>query len=95
MTGHFLFDGPIFAHFRDDYRFITTMRDPVERMISHYTEELRNRYLTESFDAYLETNGAWRHATAQLRYFAGLPHVDPGDVEPALAAAKENLRALT
>ena len=93
VTGHFLFDEPIFAHFRDRYRFITTMREPVERMISHYTEELRNRYLTESFDAYLETNVAWRHATAQLRYFAGLPHVDRDDVALALAAAKSNLRA--
>jgi hypothetical protein len=95
VTGHFLFDGPIFAHYRDRYRFITTMRDPVERVISHYTEELRNRYLTESFDAYLDTNVAWRHATAQLRYFAGMPQVVPADVETAMARAKENLRAFS
>jgi hypothetical protein len=91
VTGHFLFDGPIFAHFHDRYRFVTTMRHPVERMISHYTEDLRNRYLVERFDTYLETNVAWRHATAHLRYLAGMPQVDHADVASALATAKRNL----
>lgn len=95
VTGHFLFDQPIFAHFRDRYRFVTTMRHPVERMISHYTEELRNRYLVESFDAYLETKVAWRHATAHLRYFAGMPEVGHADVRVALATAKANLEAFS
>jgi hypothetical protein len=91
VAGHFLFDRDAFAHFRDRYRFISVLRDPVERMISHYGEERRGNYLDLPFHAYLETNLAWRHATTALRYFSGMAEVAPTQLDHALDLAKANL----
>jgi hypothetical protein len=92
VAGHFLFDRDAFTHFGDRYRFISVLRDPVARMISHYNEERRSNYLDLPFDAYLETNLAWRHATMALRYFSGMAQVGPTELDQALALAKANLR---
>jgi hypothetical protein len=92
VAGHFLFERDAFANFGDRYRFISVLRDPVERMISHYNEERRTNYVDLPFDAYLETNLAWRHATMALRYFSGMAHIEPTQLHRALALAKSNLR---
>lgn len=92
VAGHFLFDRDAFANFGDRYRFISVLRDPVERMVSHYNEERRGNYLDLPFVAYLETNLAWRHATTALRYFSGMAHIEPTHLDHALALAKANLR---
>jgi hypothetical protein len=93
VAGHFLFDAPLFERFRERYRLTSIMRDPVERLISHYNQDRRSNYLTDSFEDYLGTRLAWRHATLQLRYFAGIAQIEEGDVEDALATAKRNLEA--
>jgi hypothetical protein len=95
VAGHFLFDPDTFAHFGDRYRFISVLRDPVERMISHYHEERRSNYFGLPFEAYLETSLAWRHATTALRYFSGMAEVAPTQLEHALEQAKANLRCFS
>jgi hypothetical protein len=71
VGGHFLFDPTSYQSFSDRYAWVTILREPVSRMVSHYREECRSGFVDLPLDAYLKTPMAEKHATMITRYLAG------------------------
>lgn len=94
VGGHFLFDPNIAALKPDTYKWITIVRDPVPRLISHYGEEVRSGLIPADVDTYLESDLARRHGTVLIRYFSGRPDAGmvPGREDEDLACACANAR---
>ena len=88
VGGHFLFDEQSYDVFNENYAWVTVMRDPVHRMISHYREEVRSGLIADDFELYLDGPIAQRHSTMLARYYSGWNN---GDLEVADLAS----RALT
>ena len=91
VSGHFLFDRDQFQKSADDFKWVTVVREPVARMISHYREEARSGFVQLPFADYLATDMAYQHATALTRYLGGVPHLSPEGLPNAVERATSNL----
>lgn len=91
VHGHMLFSRKADKHFGGRYKYVTMLRDPAARVISNYRAAKRAGYVTSEFGAYLETTIGRAHATHNLRYFSGRPHVAEADIPEALDEAKAAL----
>lgn len=92
VSGHFLYSDRAFRAFGDRYGFITVLRSPVSRMISHYGYIQATGELGGSFDDYLNSPLARRHGSEMTRYLCGTPDRREEELADALPLAKENLR---
>ncbi|MGQ9371777.1 hypothetical protein [Azospirillum sp. ST 5-10] len=92
IIGHCLFSPAVARFFGDAYRFVTVLRDPVQRVLSNYVDARSAGFVTEPFEEYLEGDVARRHATVNLRYFSGRSEIPWDAGEEALATAVDNLR---
>lgn len=92
LSGHFLYSDRAFRAFGDRYGFITVLRAPISRMISHYGYIQATGELKVSFEDYLGSALARRHGSEMTRYLAGTPDRSEDELADALAQAKENLR---
>ena len=92
VTGHFLYSDRAFRAFGDQYGFITVLRAPLSRMISHYGYIQATGELDVNFDDYLNSSLARRHGSEMTRYLCGTPDRSEDELTDALALAKENLR---
>jgi hypothetical protein len=91
VCGHFLFSERAHDAYNDRYRFVSVLRDPLERLVSNYADARLANYVDMPFDAYLESDVGWRHATVMLRYFANMPEIPRDGTGTALSAARSNL----
>ncbi len=92
IHGHFLFSERAYRHFGDRYRFVTILRDPIERTISNYRMAAGARMFVGSFDDFLVSAMGRRMALHNLRYFGGMANVAEGEESGALQVAASNLR---
>lgn len=71
VGGHFVFDEDAYQNYQDGYAWVTVLRDPVDRLISHYGEEKRSGFVSSSFEEYLATDMAKSHGAMLSRYLSG------------------------
>ena len=95
ISGHVRYNPAMHRFGADKYSFITLLRDPVQRFVSHYNYLQRqhpdpNR--PSALDAFLETDDAARIASQYLFYFARYEHNAPTNKQAAVQRAIDNLR---
>lgn len=96
IAGHVRFSRTAYDLFSKTYKFVTTLREPVSMMISHYfflprrsTEIFTN---IDDIDVYLESEEARQFGAVYPYYFnGGSAHDEPWS-DAAMSKAKENLR---
>lgn len=91
VHGHFLFSEVAWQRFGPSYRYVTILRDPVERTISNYRMDRRAGVFTGSFDEFLESPEGRRKALHQLRFMSGQSDVAESELPAAMAVARGNL----
>ncbi len=98
INGHVFYDDAFRHAFEDDYCFVSLLRQPVERLVSHY---LYNRYQARhrefpAFKDYLDTPRAKLVANLQVVFLAGCQYRDVTWQERTSAAMKhaENMSFL-
>ena len=91
IHGHVLYSEKADAHFGQKFRYVTLLRDPVERMISNYRMAVNAGVVPEGLDAYLDTPVARSHAQVYLRYLSGQTVVPDADIPAKLALAQSRL----
>jgi hypothetical protein len=95
ISGHLAFHRDICEAYRELYRFITVLRDPVQRFVSHY---IMNRYrgghleTRLSFEEYLESPVGLLTANMATDFLSGYADLP---LESRLEAARENLECFT
>lgn len=90
IYGHILFSEKAHKYFGDKYKYVTVLRDPVSRVISNYRSTTYENYYNGTFDEYLESDVARRHAQLNLRYFSGIAEIEHGKEDSALQVAMIN-----
>lgn len=91
IHGHVFWSERAEAHFGDSYRFVTLLRDPVERTVSNMRMAQRAGLVGDDLEAYLGSDVARRHARVFLRYLAGRNDIADGDLPEATALANRRL----
>jgi hypothetical protein len=98
VAAHVAFNTATHEAFRDRYAFVTLLRDPVERFISHYFWSHRREgayaSITDELEDFLETPRARMLGCTYARYFFGSPPGTDLRTSPDTQAAIENLRRL-
>ena len=96
IAGHVGFSDVAYGHFKDKYRFVTTLREPLGLMTSiYYYDFLRDdtRYHTKiSLEEYLETPRAAQFGRMYATFFSGVPVPDRLSDRELVERAKTNLR---
>lgn len=97
VAGHYQIDATLLEEFAENHTFMTVLRDPVKRWISHF---FFNRYkegdhyrIEKDLDEFLETDRAISYGELYVNYFTGKGDADAGigrDPE-IMGEAKENL----
>jgi len=100
VAGHYAIDGSVLEEFGDEYSFITTLRHPVDRWISHYLynkhrERSDPRYdIDDDIESFLETERGRGIGQIALAYFSDTGDLGPDERESdrVQQTARENLR---
>lgn len=96
VSAHVRFSNSAYNRFKDRYRFITLLREPVPRFISHYfwghDQPQAHARIEEDFEAFLGTARAKRLGATYVEYFCGLPKGADITGSEAIEAAKNNLK---
>lgn len=92
ISGHMRYDSDL--HARNDYAFVTMLRDPVERFVSHYYY-LQRRHpdpsRPDTLKGFLDTEDAARIASQYLFYFAGHSQNRAPNLSRAICVAQSAL----
>ena len=91
IHGHVLFSQKADTHFGSRYRYVTLLRDPVERMISNYRMAVNAGVVLEGLDTYLTSAIARSHAQVYLRYLSGQTVVSEDDMDKSIMQAQTQL----
>ncbi len=98
FSGHVRFSNIAFEIFSPEYRFITILREPVARFISHffwdYGRTDKYAYIEEGFAEFLETPRAKEFGATYSRFFCGLPKETDFSSDKAIDAAIHNLKRM-
>jgi hypothetical protein len=82
--------------FHDQYKFITTLREPVSRFISHYFwsygKQGAHGRIEEPIEEFIKTDRAKRFGATYSIYFSGLPATADFTSQEAVQAAIANLK---
>jgi hypothetical protein len=93
---HVPFSSVAHREFADRYKFITILREPVSRFISHYNWSSRrpgsHAYISEDFDTFLNTERASRLGAEYIEMFSDFPIGADLRAQEAISAAIANLR---
>lgn len=94
---HVPFSNIVHARFARDYKFITILREPVSRFVSHYFWSYQkpkdHARIEDDFEIFLGTDRARRLGASYVEYYSGAPMAaDLGD-RALIAQAVTNLRA--
>jgi hypothetical protein len=93
---HVRFSTAAYERFADRYKFITILREPVARFISHYNwshdKPGAHASIAEDFEAFLATERARRMGATYVEYYSGLSKDANIRSPAAIQAAIENLR---
>lgn len=94
---HVPFSRAAYREFHQTYKFITILREPVARFISHYNWSSgrpgSHGYIEESFDEFLTSERAWRMGAEYVEMFADLPTSADIRTSEAVNMAISNLAA--
>jgi hypothetical protein len=95
VSAHVPFSEAVFDRFHNEYNFITILREPVSRYISHYFFSYGRKAhagISESLPEFIETDRGAQHGAMFVYYFSGLePSHDMRSAE-AIERARNNLR---
>lgn len=91
IHGHVLFSERAHRHFGERYRYVTLLRDPLERTLSNFLGSTRDGLVGGDLDEYLGSEIFRTHGLSMLRYFSGTHPLEPADEEAALERAKRNM----
>lgn len=97
VEGHFEINATLLEEFGDRYTFITLLRHPVDRWISHYLYNVhlpRERYdINQSMEEFVETSRGRGIAQMYTAYLSGTGGMTPEtrDTEEVRQQARENL----
>jgi hypothetical protein len=98
VSAHVRFSHAAYDTFRDKYAFITILREPVQRFISHYFWSFQrpnaHGRIDEDFESFLETQRAKRLGASYVEYFCGLPKETDITTAEAVDSAIRNLRRM-
>jgi hypothetical protein len=94
IAGHVRFSNTAYENFNSNYRFITTLREPVSMLVSLFFYDLNSNdqrwKFGSSIEAFLETPRAAMFGSAYAHFFSGLPGADSQSPE-VIDRAKSNL----
>lgn len=95
VSGHVRFSPIAFKKFNHEYKFITTLREPVEMLISSYfydKSQTNQRWKAqERIESYLETSRANLFGAVYSHFFNGLNYNEDPRSRKSIDLAKENL----
>jgi len=93
---HVPFSTVAYREFRGRYKFVTILREPVSRFISHYNWSSRrpgsHGYIQEDFDTFLTSERASRMGAEYVEIFADFPNDADIRAPEAVSAAIQNLK---
>ena len=98
VSAHVAFSENAYRQFHDSYAFVTLLRDPVERFVSHYFHARRpDDYFSTnmSLEEFLDTPAAAHLGRRYVEYFAGPFHLPASDAASEIERAKNNLDKFT
>lgn len=91
IHGHVLFSDKAYETFKDEYKIVTVMRDPVKRALSNFRMNVTNNQIANDPDAWLDGVQGVNHASVNLRYLSGEATVTDKNKAALLKKAHENL----
>ena len=95
ISAHVRFSEVAYARFGGRYKFVTILREPVRRFVSHFNwshgRPGAHAEITADFDEFLETERAMRMGAIYCEYFSGLPKDADLRSEAAIHRARTNL----
>ncbi|MEL7091883.1 MAG: sulfotransferase family 2 domain-containing protein [Pseudomonadota bacterium] len=94
IAGHVRYDPDLHAGAARDYRFVTLLREPMARFVSHYNYLQRkhpDRTRPGTLERFLDTPDAARLASQYLFYFAGTSQANAPDLPQAISRAITHL----
>jgi hypothetical protein len=95
ISAHVRFSRPAYERFRSTYKFVTILREPVSRFLSHYTwsygKPQAHARIEEPFREFLATERAKRLGATYVEFFCGLPKSADIRSPEAIEAAVTNL----
>jgi len=99
VAGHFLLTKSIISANAENWQFITTLRNPIDRWLSHYNFN-RERpgqkyYIDEPIEEFMESERGQRLGTIMVEYFSGGALSAGDSIDEAFGKALENLRQFT
>lgn len=96
LSLHVRFSHAAYERFRETYKFVTILRDPVARFVSHYHwshgKPNAHARIDEDFETFLGTDRARRLGATYVEFFSGLPKDTDFASDTAVAAACDNLK---
>ena len=96
IAGHVHFSEAAYDLFNDKYAFITTLRDPVDLLLSSFRYDKKqtiDRWQTNlTLEAYLETERATFFGCAFAHFYSGIPILPEPDQSALVDRAKSNLQ---
>jgi hypothetical protein len=95
IAAHVQFSECAYDNFAHTYKFVTILREPVSRYISHYFWDLNGvaewAQITVGLEEFVETERGARYGTLFGEFFSGLPSDSDFGSPQAVEAAKRNL----
>lgn len=96
ISAHVRFSEIAHARFGERYKFVTILREPVSRFVSHYNwshgRPGAHAAIQAGFDSFLDTPRAARLGASYVEYFAGLPKSGDLRSQAGIDQAIANLR---
>lgn len=97
VSGHIPFSSRVFEAYKDTHKFISVLRDPVDRFVSNYLfnhRQLSKEKLLKDFPNYLKTDEAKGHGRMIAVYFSDVYEYGLTSDDSIISRSLENLQKL-